>query len=62
MLGTMASALFTAIVFVCSALLVAVQLASAALTPRIIAFIFQDPVIKFSLTLLVFAFTFSLGA
>jgi uncharacterized membrane protein len=28
-LGTMASALFTAIVFICSALLVAVQLASA---------------------------------
>jgi uncharacterized membrane protein len=60
-LGTMASALFTGIVFVCSALLVAVQLASAALTPRIIAFVFRDPVIKFSLTLLVFAFTFSLG-
>jgi uncharacterized membrane protein len=61
-LGTMASALFTGIVFVCSALLVAVQLASAALTPRIIAFVFRDPVIKFSLTLLVFAFTFSLAA
>jgi len=61
-LGTMASALFTAIVFVCSALLVAVQLASAALTPRIIALVFRDPVIKFSLTLLVFAFTFSLAA
>jgi uncharacterized membrane protein len=61
-LGTMASALFTAVVFICSALLVAVQLASAALTPRIIALVFRDPVIKFSLTLLVFAFTFSLAA
>jgi uncharacterized membrane protein len=60
-LGTMASALFTAIVFICSALLVAVQLASAALTPRIIALVFRDPVTKFSLTLIVFAFTFSLA-
>lgn len=61
-LGTMAATLFTAIVFICTALLVAVQLASAALTPRIIAVVFRDPVTKFSLTLLVFAFTFSLGA
>jgi uncharacterized membrane protein len=61
-LGTMASALFTAIVFICTALLVAVQLASAALTPRIIAIVFRDPVTKFSLTLIVFTFTFSLGA
>ena len=61
MLGAMASALFTAMVFVCSALLVAVQLASAALSPRIIALVFRDPVIKGCLTLLVFAFTFSLA-
>lgn len=61
-LGTMASVLFTTIVFICSALLVAVQLASAALTPRIIAVVFRDPVTKFSLTLLVFVFTFSLAA
>jgi uncharacterized membrane protein len=61
-LGTMASALFTSIVFVCTALLVAVQLASAALTPRIIALVFRDPITKCSLTLLVFTFTFSLAA
>jgi uncharacterized membrane protein len=61
-IGTMASSLFTSIVFVCTALLVAVQLASAALTPRIIAIVFRDPVTKFSLTLLVFTFTFSLAA
>jgi uncharacterized membrane protein len=61
-LGTMASSLFTSIVFVCTALLVAVQLASAALTPRIIALVFRDPVTKFSLALLVFTFTFSLAA
>jgi len=60
-LGTMASAMFTFIVFVCSALLVAVQLASAQLTPRIIAIVFRDPATKFSLTVFVFAFTFSLA-
>ena len=36
-LGTMASSMFTFIVFVSSALLVVVQLASSQLTPRIIA-------------------------
>ena len=61
-LGTMVASLLTAIVFICTALLVAVQLASAALTPRIIALVFRDPVTKFSMTLLVFTFTFSLGA
>jgi uncharacterized membrane protein len=61
-LGTLASSLFTSIVFICTALLVAVQLASAALSPRIIALVFRDPVTKFSLTLLAFTFTFSLSA
>ena len=60
-LGTMASAMFTFIVFVCSALLVAVQLASAQLTPRIIAIVFRDPVTKSALTVFVFTFTFSLA-
>jgi uncharacterized membrane protein len=62
LLGTMAASLFTAIVFICTALLVAVQLASAALTPRIIAVVFRDPVTKWSLTLVVFTFTFCLAA
>src|SRR4051794_9839849 len=48
-LGTMASALFTCVVFVCSALLLAVQLASAQFTPRIIGLVFRDPVTKLSL-------------
>jgi uncharacterized membrane protein len=61
-LGTMAASLFTAIVFVCTALLVAVQLVSAALTPRIIAIVFRDPITKLVLTLLVFVFTLSLSA
>jgi uncharacterized membrane protein len=61
-LGTMASALFTGVVFICSALLVAVQLASGQLTPRIIGIVFRDPVAKLSLTILTFTFTFTLAA
>ena len=57
----MASSMFTFIVFVSSALLVAVQLASAQLTPRIIAIVFKNPVTKFSLTVFVFTFTFTLA-
>jgi uncharacterized membrane protein len=61
-LGTLASSMFTFIVFVCSALLVAVQLASAQLTPRIIAFVFKDPITKVCTTVFVFTFTFTLAA
>ena len=60
-LGTLASSMFTFIVFVCSALLVAVQLASAQLTPRIIGIVFGDPVTKFASAMFVFAFAFTLG-
>ena len=41
-LGTIVSALLTSVVFVCSSLLIAVQLVSAQLTPRIISIVFQD--------------------
>jgi uncharacterized membrane protein len=61
LLGTLAASMFTFVVFVCSALLIAVQLASAQLTPRIIAFVFRDPVTKPCLTLFVFVFTLSLS-
>ena len=61
LLGTLASAMFTFIVFVSSALLVAVQLASAQLTPRIIATVFGDRVTKFCLTVFVFTFAFTLA-
>lgn len=61
-LGTLAASMFTFIVFVCSALLLAVQLASSQLSPRIIGVVFRAPVIKASLTLFVFAFTLSLAA
>src|SRR5215468_8812369 len=60
-LGTMAASMFTFIVFVSSALLVAVQLASSQLTPRIIAIVFRDPVTKGSMVAFVFTFTFTLS-
>jgi uncharacterized membrane protein len=60
-LGTLASSMFTFIVFVCSALLVAVQLASAQLTPRIIGIVFRDPVTKLASTVFVFTFAFTLA-
>jgi uncharacterized membrane protein len=62
LLGTLAASMFTFIVFVSSALLVAVQLASSQLTPRIIAIVIKEPVTKLSLTVFVFIFTFTLAA
>jgi uncharacterized membrane protein len=61
-LGTLAASMFTLVIFVCSALLISVQLASASLTPRFIGLVFQNPVIRYSLTLFIFTFTLSLGA
>ena len=58
--GTLAASMLTFIVFLSSSLLVAVQLASAQLTPRVIAFIFRDPVTKISLTAFVFNFSVAL--
>lgn len=60
-IGTLAAAMLTFIVFLSSALLLAVQLASGQLTPRIIAFVFRDPVTKFSLTIFVYTFTLSVA-
>ncbi len=62
LLGTLASSMFTLIVFVCSALLITVQLAGAQLTPRVIGLVLQNRFTKLSLTLFVFAFTFTLAA
>lgn len=61
MLATLAASMFTFIVFVSSALLVAVQLASAQLTPRIIGIVFRSPVTKFALSVFVFTFVFTLS-
>ena len=61
-LGALVSSMLTFIVFVFSILLVAVQLASAQLTPRIIALVYRSNVIKFSLTIFVYTFTYTLAA
>jgi uncharacterized membrane protein len=60
-MSTMASAMFTCIVFVSTALLVAVQLASSTLTPRAIPIVFHDPMTRLALTVFVVTFTFSLS-
>jgi uncharacterized membrane protein len=61
-LGNLAGSMFTFVVFVCSSLLLVVQLASAQLTPRIIGVLFRDPVMKLTLSMFVFTFTFSIAA
>jgi uncharacterized membrane protein len=61
LLGNLASSMFTFIVFVSSALLVAVQLASSLLTPRVIGIVYRDPITRLSLVVFVFTFTFALG-
>ena len=58
--GTLAAAVLSFIVFVFSVLLVALQLASAQLTPRVIARMFRDPVAKLALGVFVFTFTYTL--
>src|SRR5438552_3490297 len=60
-LATLAASMFTFIVFVCSALLIAVQLATSQLTPRIIAMVFRAPHTRASLVVFVFTFTFTLA-
>src|SRR5262245_8980701 len=60
-LGTLAGSIFTFIVFVCSSLLLVVQLASAQLTPRMIGVLFVDTVTKITLALFVFTFSFALS-
>src|SRR5687768_13663894 len=61
-LAALASSMFTFVIFVSSALLIAFQLASAQLSPRLIAIVFRDPVMKWSLTLFVFTFAVTMAA
>src|SRR3954466_2756964 len=61
LMGTVAGSMFTLMILVCSAVLVAVQLASAQLTPRIIVLIYRDPFRKIALALFAFTFTFSVA-
>jgi uncharacterized membrane protein len=58
---TVAASTFTLVVLVSSAVLLAVQLASAQLTPRIIAMIYRNRVLKLAFAFFVFTFTFSAG-
>ncbi len=60
-MGTIASSTFSLVVVVSSATLVAVQLASAQLTPRIISLVYRDTVRKLALAAFVFTFTFSVA-
>jgi uncharacterized membrane protein len=61
-LGTLAGAMFTFIVFVCSSLLLVVQLASAQLSPRVIGVLFRDTITKMTLAMFVFTFAFCISA
>lgn len=61
-LGILVSALLTFIVFVFSILLLIVQIASAQLSPRIIVAIYRSRVVRGSLALFVFTFTYTLAA
>ena len=58
---TIAASTFTLVALVASALLVTVQLASAQLTPRIIAMVYRNSYRKWGLAFFVFTFTFSIA-
>ena len=58
-MSTIAGSTFTLVVLVSSAVLVAIQLASAQLTPRIIAMVYRNPYQKLAFSVFVFTFTFS---
>jgi uncharacterized membrane protein len=60
-IGMVAASMFTLVVIGSSAVLLAVQLSSAQLTPRIIVFIYRNRIRKFLLALFVFTFTFSVA-
>lgn len=60
-MGTIASSTFSLVVVASSATLVAVQLASAQLTPRIISLVYRIAARKFTLVAFVFSFTLSVG-
>jgi uncharacterized membrane protein len=61
-LGALAGSMLTFIVFVLSATLIVVQLASGQLTPRIIALVLASPGLKITLGALTFTYTYTLSA
>lgn len=58
-MSTVAASTFTLVVLVTSAVLLAIQLGSAQLTPRIIALVYRNPYQKLAFSVFVFTFTFS---
>ena len=60
-IGTVTGSMFSLVVVISSALLVAVQLASAQLTPRIITLLYRNRARKVSVAIFAFTFTFSLS-
>ena len=60
-MGTVAGSMFGLVVVSSSAILVAVQLASAQLTPRIILLVYRSRLRKLCISAFVFTFTFSVG-
>lgn len=60
-MGNLAGAMFTFVVFVGSSLLLVVQLSSAQLTPRMIGMLLRDPVTKTTLSAFLFIFTFAIS-
>ena len=61
-LGTLTGSMLTFIVFVLSATLIVVQLASGQLTPRIIAMVFAMPWVRISLGIFTFTYVYTLSA
>jgi uncharacterized membrane protein len=61
-LGVLAGSMLTFIVFVLSATLIVVQLASGQTTPRVIPAVMETPLLKVSLSLFTFTFGYSLSA
>ena len=60
-IGTVTGSMFSLVVIVSSALMVAVQLAAAQLTPRLIVLIYKNRIRKIALGIFTFSFTFSLS-
>src|SRR5689334_18675284 len=60
-LGALAGSMLTFIVFVLSATLIVVQLASGQLTPRVIALVLATPWVKIAVGALTFTYTFTLA-
>jgi uncharacterized membrane protein len=61
-LGALVGSMLTFLVFVLSATLIVVQLASGQLTPRVIALVLTSPGVKVALAAITFTFTYTLGA